>query len=757
MTSKAQIITYQRPTLAQYQLDAIFCPERYALIEATTKAGKAQPLDAKLYTPKGFVLMSDAEIGLEVLTPKGKAKIVGIYPQGLQDVLRITFSDGSTTECTKEHLWEIHHERKDYRRGFASRLSASPDMRRRKDFQPFPRVMSLEELQTYKQSRTRLFYLPEVVADFDEKPTLIDSYLLGLLIGDGSLSNGAIKISSVDEEILESIRKVLPENHELKHNHKYDYVISINKHYNLMPERMHVALRELGLLGTKARQKHIPDSYKFNSIQVRQDVLAGIFDTDGWVDKHGQPVITQTSKRLAQDIADVVRSLGGLCKQSEKTNQFGQVYTTRLLFDNYQWLSKLPRKAERLRGKIKPLRRNIKAIEYVGQKECQCIKIDDERSLYLTDDFIPTHNTVGCLAWIIEQALQGKANQNFWWVAPVYEQAKIAYRRLKNNLTREIFKPNESELSLLFLNGARIICKSGEKPDNLYGEDVFAAVLDEASRMREESWFALRSTLTATKAPVRIIGNVKGRKNWFYRLARRAEAGEPNMRYQKITAFDAIEAKILDEAEIEDARRTLPKEVFEELYLAIPTEDGSNPFGITEIQNCITPLSTKEPVCFGIDLAKSHDWTVITGLDEDGNTSYFERYQKSWNDTIDDIRAKIKKPAFVDSTGVGDAVLESLQKGRNNFFGYKFTSTSKQQLMEALRLAIHQRAIGFPDGVIVDELEMFEYAYTRTGVRYAAPEGAFDDCVCSLALAVEAQSQPAFEITDRERSIFRNF
>ncbi len=147
----------------------------------------------------------------------------------------------------------------------------------------------------------------------------------------------------------------------------------------------------------------------------------------------------------------------------------------------------------------------------------------------------------------------------------------------------------------------------------------------------------------------------------------------------------------------------------------------------------------------GCDLAKSHDFTVIIGLDEDGNVCFFERFQKSWNDTVIDIRAKIAVPCFVDSTGVGDAVLESLQDGRNNFIGFKFTSASKQQIMEGLRLAIHQQKIGFPEGVITNELESFEYEYTRTGVRYSAPTGEFDDCVCALALANEAMNQPVYQ------------
>ena len=118
----------------------------------------------------------------------------------------------------------------------------------------------------------------------------------------------------------------------------------------------------------------------------------------------------------------------------------------------------------------------------------------------------------------------GTAGQNFWWIAPVYPQAKIAYRRLKRAVTQRLYQSNEAELTITLRNGAVIGFKSAEKPDNLYGEDVYGAVLDEATRMREESWFAIRSTLTATQGKVRIIGNVKGRRNWAYRLARQAES-----------------------------------------------------------------------------------------------------------------------------------------------------------------------------------------------------------------------------------------
>ncbi len=364
--------------------------------------------------------------------------------------------------------------------------------------------------------------------------------------------------------------------------------------------------------------------------------------------------------------------------------------------------------------------------------------------------------TAACLVWIIEQALQGKSGQDFWWICPVYGQAKIAFRRLKAGLPRESYTANESDLTLTLINGARIVCKSAEKPDNLYGEDVYAAVFDEATRAREEAWHALRSTLTATRGKVRIIGNVKGRKNWAYKLARRAESGEPGMSYQKITAYDAIDAGILDEEEIEDARRQLPDNVFKELYLAEPSDDEGNPFGLVAIRDCITLLSTDEPVCFGVDLAKSVDWTCIIGLDKNKQVCVFERFQKSWNDTIETVRRVCGNVrTSVDSTGIGDAVLESLQKdGRRNFEGFKFTSPSKQQLMEGLAVAIQKQEIGFPEGVISSELESFEYEITRTGVRYSAPSGMHDDAVCALALAVTLANQPVYIIPEYESESF---
>lgn len=307
-----------------------------------------------------------------------------------------------------------------------------------------------------------------------------------------------------------------------------------------------------------------------------------------------------------------------------------------------------------------------------------------------------------------------------------------------------MYTSNESELTITLVNGAIIGFKSAEKPDNLYGEDVYAAVMDEASRMRQESWHAVRSTLTATRGPIRIIGNVKGRRNWAYALARKAEGGEAEWAYAKLTAADAVDAGIIEEQEVEEARRQLPESVFKELYFAEPSDDGGNPFGLNAIRGCIKPQSSKPTIVYGVDLAKSVDWTVVVGLDDEGAVSHFERYQAPWEDTVRRLVNSIQnESAVVDSTGVGDPIVERLQKEIGNVEGYHFSSSSKQKLMEGLSLAIQTNEVSYPSGVIVSELETFTYEYTRNGVRYSAPEGLHDDCVMALALAVYGRTGTA--------------
>lgn len=363
--------------------------------------------------------------------------------------------------------------------------------------------------------------------------------------------------------------------------------------------------------------------------------------------------------------------------------------------------------------------------------------LNAEERYTITEAATKVGKTASHIIWLFECALKCKNNQSVWWVAPTYVQAEIAFKRMKAQINvKDFFQANATKLSLRLPTGSEIHFKTAEKPDNLYGDDVYAAVFDEFTRAREEAWYALRSTLTKTEGRCKFIGNVKGKKNWGYKLALKAKGGEPNFKHFKITAYDAVAEGLLSMEEIESAKRELPTHVFNELYLAEPADDGSNPFGEKHIQNCISKLSTGQPVCYGVDLAKSFDYTVIVGLDEKGSVCQLERFQKDWLQTKNEIARIVgRKPCLIDSTGVGDGIVEDIQRMCPMVEGFKFTSNSKQQIMEGLATAIQSGGVSYPSGVIVDELMAYEFEYTRTGVRYTAPSGVHDDTVCALALA----------------------
>ena len=327
---------------------------------------------------------------------------------------------------------------------------------------------------------------------------------------------------------------------------------------------------------------------------------------------------------------------------------------------------------------------------------------------------------------IISNAILGK---NVAYITPTYQLARVFFERLIKSVP---FESNKSELSIKFPNDGSVEFFTGERLDNLRGRKFHLVVVDEASFIPnlEEGWLnSIRPTLTDYKGRALFLSTPKG-KNYFYSLY--LKSGEPDWESFKFTTYDN---PYIDKGEIDDARTQIPDVVFEQEYMANPSENAANPFGSAFIKQCTFELSHESPIVFGIDLAKSVDFTVIIGIDRNGSVCHFDRFQKDWRQTKQTIQSLPKIPILMDSTGVGDPIFEDLQREGLNVQGFKFTSTSKQQIMEGLASAIHQRKITYPEGHITKELEIFEDQYTSFGVKYSAPPGFHDDCVMSLALA----------------------
>jgi hypothetical protein len=455
-------LDYERPHLYPKQEAAIFDEHRYSLIEASTKAGKAQPLNALVYTPSGPIRMGNIRIGQTVLTPDGTGCVTAIYPQGEREVWRVTFSDGAIVEADADHLWEVHTFRRN------------------------PEIMTTQEILSLPEWRFIRSWIPEIEpCAFASQKVPVDPYLLGVLIGDGGLTGESVILSSADEEILREVADRIPYGHELVHRSRHDWCISAGRDGALLRERkIHLRghLQGLGLGGKGSHEKFVPDIYRYNSPFVRRAVLQGILDTDGFVDKRGQPTIEQTSERLARDITEIVQSLGGsvltrLRQENGYRDKDGRfvlcrpVWRQRIRVPNGADLFRLRRKRDACRRKRKIGHRMFRKIEFARIAETQCIQLDTERQLYLTDGLIPTHNTSGCITWLVEQALAGGDGRNYWWVAPVSHQAMIAFDRMRRALPQDVCKANISLKTLTLMNGAVIWFKSGDKP-NCYDQDT---------------------------------------------------------------------------------------------------------------------------------------------------------------------------------------------------------------------------------------------------------------------------------------------
>lgn len=336
----------------------------------------------------------------------------------------------------------------------------------------------------------------------------------------------------------------------------------------------------------------------------------------------------------------------------------------------------------------------------------------------------------------IETAIHGK---KCGWFAPSYKYLADPVREFERALKPVLKRHDRVEKRMEFATGGSIDFWTLEDVDAGRGRSYDRIVIDEAGFAPNllEAWRAsMRPTLADRRGSALFLGTPKGTGD-FHRLFLEAESDTSGA--WKAFRIGSVANPFIDPDEIRDAKRMLPPEIFAQEFEGIPAEDGGNPFGLDAIRACIAPISTKQVECFGVDLAKSQDWTVVVGLDAEGRVCHLDRWQAPWNVTRERLARLIsEKPAQIDSTGVGDPIVEDLRKVCRRVEGFKFTSQSKQQLMEGLQIAIATAEIRFPDGWLRAELESFGFRYSGRSVSYEATVG-HDDGVCALALAVLAR------------------
>ena len=331
---------------------------------------------------------------------------------------------------------------------------------------------------------------------------------------------------------------------------------------------------------------------------------------------------------------------------------------------------------------------------------------------------------------LCETAISGKPAGYF---APTYKLLDGTFNECLLALESIIARKNDHQFIEL-ITGGRIEFWSLENELAGRSRKYKRIIIDEAAFAKDlwKRWTeSIRATLSDLKGDAWFLSTPKG-KNDFHKLYMRGVSQEPNWNSWQMSTYMN---PFIDPLEIDDAKKDLPELAFSQEYMAEFNDNSANPFGIAYIDQCTYPLSNLPAVSYGIDLAKSHDWSVIIGIDKNGSVCYFERWQSDWRTTRAKILELPRGYIAIDSTGVGDPIGEDIQRARGDVEAFKFTSTSKQQIMEGLAVAIQTRTITFPLGLITEELKNFEYQYSRTGVKYSAPTGLHDDTVCALALA----------------------
>lgn len=357
--------------------------ETLTTIIANTGVGKANTLDTPILTPEGFKLMGDIQVNDLVIGEDGKAhRVSATYPQGELDVYLITFEDGTTVKCSKEHLWKF---------------KTIDDVTRGKEW----RVKTLEDIMNDHPIRRDKSYNICVPVNkpikFDKKDLEIDPYVLGCLLGDGGFTTDRISFTSVEGDIVNKL------NDKLKH--WGEFTCSLNKiQYNFKgidkrENKLYRAITRVGLLGVKSQDKFIPHEYLHSDIEDRKDLLAGLIDTDGHVNNKGTISFSTSSERLMNDFMFLSRSLGYRCYSSRyDRGEKGVEYRVRLstkdeLFSSIKHKDRYNNRKINKRpnhyGHLK-----IVDIKSLGVKEeMQCISVDSKDHTYLCGDFIVTHNT----------------------------------------------------------------------------------------------------------------------------------------------------------------------------------------------------------------------------------------------------------------------------------------------------------------------------------------------------------------------------
>ena len=336
--------------------------------------GRMQHVDSRVLTPTGWKRIGDIQPGDEVITVDGSAtRVLGVFPHGVKDLYELTFDSGIKTLAGAEHLWRVGERT----RG------------------PWRTVETAELIHRYGDTGERInsndqVSIPHVApVQFPAKPVPLDPYLVGALLGDGCVRQNRVRFTSKDEQVVAEVAAgAFKSGAQIARWGDIQYGFRDS-------QGIREALKDLGLADLGALEKRVPHDYLWNEPEVRFAVLQGLMDTDGSVSVKGTMSFSTTSRGLAEDVSFLVRSFGGkaILRSKGQKNRNNELFLVSIRMPGPPPF-RLQRKLDRcIRPESETHRHLLRTIKRVEPGEAVCIAVEHPSHLYVTDDFIVTHNT----------------------------------------------------------------------------------------------------------------------------------------------------------------------------------------------------------------------------------------------------------------------------------------------------------------------------------------------------------------------------
>ncbi len=630
-------------------------------------SGKAEMTSTYVDTPNGKRMFGDLRAGDRVFGSDGQpVKIVATYPQGVIPIYRVSFDDGSFSMVSADHLWAV--------RGRAER---------RYGLKPFV-VMTTQEildrgvLRSNGVAMTKQWEVPvQGPVAFDGRTTAAHPYLMGVWLGDGH--RGKSRYSKPDVEIIEHLNAV---------GHRVSGAGGDNEHTFL---GIASEFCQQDVVQCYSYERYIPAEYKYNSIDLRWELLRGLLDTDGECDKGNHVIYNTTSERLADDVIWLVRSLGGKAmlqptvKRGRYRNGEGEIvecrdcYRVTINFPGKPTLFYIARKQNNLtESEDRYCKRWISSIEYSHDAEAMCIRVDAGDSLYQTKDFIVTHNSTqsgwlthwGCSCFkapriVVTANTQSQLDTKTWREVAKWQKLALNGHWFQWTATKYYLKGQQEDWY------ASAIPWNEQKPEAFAGTHETKSLtlfqFDEASAIPDPIWESSEGAFTDPNSIWVVYGNPTrntGRfRECFGREKHRWHTWQLDSRQCKMSSRNLAQIKAWEEDYGEDS------DFFRVRVKGMFPRAGSMQFisveAVTEAQKRNYSLEeiAYSPIAIGCDVARFGDDQTVILVRRGLKVVHIEKYRGLDTMQVASLLAQAENRwradiVFVDEGGLGAGVVD---------------------------------------------------------------------------------------------------